>query len=142
MIRAVVAFLTAPLVVPAFACVYFRSMLSDSFMIAVVLGLSTMTAYVGALLFGLPAYLLLRRGGWTSFWFAPVIGFVAAAGALWLFDSVPFMTSELAFRPSSDVRLLGEVLWPFGPVGAVVGALLWLIARPDRPTRSTPSGTR
>jgi hypothetical protein len=35
----------------------------------------------------------------------------------------------------SNASGLRDLLWPIGPEGAVVGSLLWLIARPDRAVR-------
>jgi hypothetical protein len=75
-----------------------------------------MLGYLGTLLFGLPLYLLLRAYGQTEFWLAPVVGFLAGLAMMYL------------VRSWLGIPLLSVA----GPSGAAVGALLWLIARPDR----------
>lgn len=130
MARAVIAFLVAPLVVPILTTIELRELLSYPAMAGLMLLFSTVTAYVGTFLFGIPTYLFLRTRRWTAFWRAPVLGFVGGGLAWWLFKSVPMTGSTFHFNP--DPSLLRSVLWPFGPLGAVVGSLLWLIARPDR----------
>jgi hypothetical protein len=131
--RAAIAFLIAPLAVPILMARGLYSAMSspDWFMVALVI--SILTAYAGALLFGLPAYLWLRRRKWTAFWVAPVAGFVVG-GLTWcaivaLFGSRGNLSDvDSVLRNVKDLR---EVLWPFGPLGAVVGSLLWIIGRPD-----------
>jgi len=134
MLRVVVAFLVAPLVVPIFAVVYFRGLLFDSFVVVMVLSLSTIAACAGTLLFGVPAYFLLRSRNWTAFWLAAALGFIAGGLTWWVFSGVRVMEDSLGFKPVWDLNLMVEAFWPFGPVGAVVGSLLWFIARPDRAT--------
>jgi len=77
---------------------------------------SLMLSYFGIFLFGLPLYLLLRAYKLTAFWLAPVVGFVAGFAMMGL-------ASSWLGLPLVSVA---------GPSGAAVGALLWLIARPDR----------
>jgi hypothetical protein len=46
----------------------------------------------------------------------------------------PLLFGLFRFVPRmSELAALLNALWPIGPVGAFTGALLWLIARPDRP---------
>ncbi len=40
----------------------------------------------------------------------------------------------------TDITVLQTALWGIGPIGAVAGALLWLIARPDRSTAAGNTG--
>lgn len=81
---------------------------------------SLMSSYFVTLLFGLPLYAFLRARGYTNFWLAPIAGLVAGVA-----------TTHLAHS------WLGLPVMPIaGVAGAAVGALLWIIARPDRPRRS------
>lgn len=132
MARPIIAFLVAPLAAPLFVAVDMYPLLSTPFSVRVVLYLSILTAYVGTFVFGIPAYLLLRARKWTAFWFAPVLGFMGGALAWWLFLAVPWTGGSFRFEPVWDLSRLRDVLWPYGPLGALVGTLLWLIARPDR----------
>ncbi len=134
MARAAIAFLIAPVVVPILMARWLYVTMSgpDWFMISLII--TTITAYTGALVFGLPTYLWLRRRKWTAFWLAPVAGFVVG-GLTWcaiaaLFGWSPGNLSDVdsVLKNMTDLR---EVLWPFGPLGAVVGCLLWIIGRPD-----------
>jgi hypothetical protein len=122
-----IAFLIVPPAIPAieFAPREWHS----SYQLPVIF-LTAVFAYLGAFVFGTSGYLFLRARKWTAFWFAPALGFVAGGLAWWLFTSMPRTAGIFHFDP--DLRFLREVLWPYGPVGAVVGSLLWLIARPDR----------
>ncbi len=111
----------------------------DKFWFAVTLIVATITAYAGTFFFGLPAYLFLRARKWTAFWIAPVLGFIAGSLAYWVFVVLlglslgNSLSSVMAdFSNASGLR---DLLWPIGPEGAVVGSLLWLIARPDRAAR-------
>ena len=136
-VRAPVAFLVAPLAAPVIVGVL-GMVESPNFVfqspdvLAAILAMTWSVACVITLFVGLPLYLILRRLRWTSFWIAPVAGCV-----------VPFVVfliilfSPALFReppPASAVMLVALC-------GAAVGALLWLIARPDRDvaTSSIPS---
>ena len=132
MLRVVVAFLVAPLVVPIFAGIYFRGLLAHPDLVVMVLCLSTITAYAGTQLLGVPTYFLLRSRNWTAFWLAPLLGFIAGGLTWWLFSGVILMGESLRFEPVWNLGELMDAFWPFGPVGAVVGGVLWFIARPDR----------
>jgi hypothetical protein len=139
MSRPVIAFLVAPLVVPFFLLPSLLSGMPDGFWFAMTLIVATITAYAGTFFFGLPAYLFLRARKWTSFWFAPVVGFIGGSLAYCLF--IVLFGLSLGHSPSSVMATfsnasgLRDLLWPIGPEGAVVGSLLWLIARPDRAAR-------
>jgi hypothetical protein len=136
MTRPVIAFLVAPLVVPLFLLPSLVPGMSDGFWFATTLIVATFTAYAGTVIFGVPAYLFLRARKWTSFWFAPVLGFIGGVLAYCVFIALfglslgHSLSSVMA--TFSNANGLRDLLWPIGPEGAVVGSLLWLIARPDR----------
>ena len=133
--RAMLAFLFAPLVVPAMWLAYFLiafplrgpgpvgPALAGLFLFA---SLFASYAYLGTFLLGLPLYLLARARGWTAIWTAALGGFIA--GALLIFAT---LTSGKPFGPAITTggTMLALVLG--GPAGAAVGTVLWLIARPD-----------
>jgi hypothetical protein len=139
MSRPVIAFLVAPLVVPLFLLPSLYSGMPDKFWFAVTLIGATITAYAGTFFFGLPAYLFLRARKWTAFWIAPVLGFIAGSLAYCVFVvllGLSFGNSlSSVMADFSNASGLRDLLSPIGPEGAVVGSLLWLIARPDRATR-------
>ena len=119
-VRDWMAFGIAPLAVPLIMIVNVGFDGASQSEISLIAFYSLMLSYLGTLLFGLPPYLLLRAYKQTEFWLAPVVGFVAGLAMMYLARS-----------------WLGvPLLLVAGPAGAAVGALLWLIARPDRPRRS------
>ncbi len=134
--RTLVAFLIAPLVVPALMFFYLRGLASTDFWHAFSLVISVIFAYTGVWVLGFPAYLFLRARRWTGFWLAPVLGFVIGA-VMWLVFGVALSVSlghSLAAAIPDVIRdpnMLGGVLWPSGIAGAATGATFWLIARPD-----------
>jgi hypothetical protein len=134
--RPIIAFLVAVLAVPIFVAAYYYLWRSaDSGYLILVL-YSAVISFHGVFLLGLPAYLFLRARKWTAFWVAPLVGFIVAAiawsvVALWVLLAVGRGFSS-AFSELMTTGSLGNLLWPIGLMGAVVGALLWLIARPDR----------
>ncbi len=130
MFRSIVAFLVTPLVVPLLFAASYLGPDAPSSSLDVLAGLFiTLVAYSGTLLVGLPTYLFLRNKKWTAFWIAPIAGFIVATVTWYvLLTFVP-----LFFLPRlTQLATLLNALWPMGPIGALVGALLWLIARPDR----------
>ena len=128
MTRSRIAFLVAPLAVPI--------IVAGPTPWTVEFIYSALTAYAGTLAFGLPVYRCLLARKWTAFWIAPVVGFVGAGlayFALWLIFVLPFGFSlPKLLSTLSEGHALREILWPFGPMGSLVGCLLWLIARPDQ----------
>jgi len=118
--REVIAFMLAPLVVPVVTGLYIGRELDSTgiFGLLIVL-IATVAGYVGTLVIGLPLYVLLRKHNATAFLFAPVSGAVIGAVTMWLVWSV------------GDLDRLRD-FWGFGAlIGAAVGTVLWLIARPD-----------
>ena len=128
--RTIVAFIVAP---------FFSSF--------VAAGLSTMDLHPLALfilfcgafyalqvLIGMPAYFLLRRAGRQGIWIYASCGFCAPALPTLLF---------CLYRGEPDISL-GQTLHVtglFGVLGAAVGCLFWLIARPDKIARSGRPGS-
>jgi hypothetical protein len=142
--RTVLAFLLAPFWPPAIvlAAIFIRSVWQGHpllvFIDLPIVLLAAIFAYAGTALFGVPTYLLLRRCGSTSFWLAPVFGFLIAAIALHVGNLV-FQAAFWGYAPT-----IQDLLRPFtdrgaaagspivSVVGALIGATLWFIARPDR----------
>ena len=138
-IRNAIAFLVAPLVVPLLllTVLYLSPSPTGSFF-GIALFVSGFIAYVGTFVFGVPLYEFLRARKLTAFWIAPAAGVVVGATMMYVFfvlvglffgSRISDMLSEFG-RPDLLLFSLG-----FGaPAGAAVGAILWLIARPDRRT--------
>jgi hypothetical protein len=87
------------------------------------------------IVFGLPLYRLLRGRAWTSFWIAPLPGFLVGA-VMWLGFSMVFglALGEGTFGirlALTDPSALKGMIWPGGVLGAGVAIVFWLIARPD-----------
>jgi hypothetical protein len=135
-IRQLIAFLIAPLIVPILLFPYLSSRSSNPNFIAFIVIVTIVFAYVGMIIFGLPMYLFLRRHRWTSFWIAPSLGFLVGA-VVWMIFSIVFVLAlgegisriRLAL---SDPPMLKGMVWPGGVLGASVGVLFWTIARPDK----------
>jgi hypothetical protein len=134
--REIIAFIVAALAIPALvAGVFYRPMPNDS-SYAFFLSIVAVISFIVVPVLGVPAYRFLQAKGWTAFWIAPLVGFVVAT-VVWYVVQFLFgllMVPDKAYVLSSMTRinLLQGVLWPIGPIGAVVGSILWLIARPDR----------
>ena len=120
--RTTTAFLVAP-IVGAAATGFVLTLLGGldvfgpGFLVTLVL------AYAGMLIFGWPAYRILVKRRWTALWIAPALGFVVG-----IVMSLPLL-SILYKRAALEDALL---TLPGGCVGALVGVVFWLIARPDR----------
>ncbi len=105
----------------------------------VIAGLiSTIFAYLGVFLLGLPLFRWLRSRNLTALWMAAALGFVvgvltwiAAVASFVLLLGGDLHGVELAARDwrMAFARLAGLVA-P-GLIGIVVGMTIWLIARPD-----------
>lgn len=137
--RTVLAFLIAPLWVPAGAWPYAAYMFpypGQQHWILMTTIVATVFAYGGTAALGIPAFLLLRARKYTSFWIAPVLGFAAGVATWQVFlvlfglslgHSWSFVLRELV---NGSARL--DNYLPAGPLGSAIGATLWLVARPDR----------
>jgi hypothetical protein len=117
-LRFTIGFLIAPLAIPVIEFrVWERPALPAELLWLAFLGI--IVAYAGTFVFGIPAYCLLRARKWTAFWFAPLAGFIVAGLTWWLLGLLTPLRGGTGF--------LG-VLWPYGPLGALVASLLWLMA--------------
>ena len=89
-------------------------------------------AYFGTFIFGIATYLVLRARKWTAFWLAPIAGFTVA-GLTWWFVGIvtPFREGGF-FDLQSHLDWLQRALWPYGPLGAVVASLVWVMARQEK----------
>jgi hypothetical protein len=102
----------------------------DVVMVSMIMG------YSGTVLFGVPAFLILRSFKLTAFYIAPFIGFVVATLTTILFQFVLALlmgsTLSTAFKSLLEgITSPTGFVWP-GFIGALVGITLWVIARPDR----------
>ena len=138
-VRTPIAFLVAPFVVPLIVAVYVPAGGPQDTAAAAVVAVSAFVSYFGAFIFGVPTYLFLRARQLTAFWIAPVAGFIA--GAMMLYVFLALFGLSLGNRSSAvgsalaDPNLSSNALKVTGPLGALVGTILWLIARPDRRRR-------
>ena len=129
--RFAIAFLIAPLAIPMIEFPPWK-LLPFEIMFLIVLPI-TFIAYVGTFLFGIPAYFFLRCRKWTAFWFAPVAGFIVAA-LTWSLVEVALIVlfSPRYLEAHGYLDWLHDVLWPYGPIGALVASLLWVMAWLER----------
>jgi hypothetical protein len=146
--RSFVAFLVAPLWVPLvmipLASLYMFSSPNQGPWVAITIFLGVIFGYGGTLAFGLPAFAVLRSRQVTAFWIAPVLGFIIGA-VTWqifmVFFALMMSDGHLSTAAHGIKQTLGDpvkMLFAVGPggLGALVGATLWLIARPDRPVKA------
>ena len=131
-IRFTIGFLIAPLAIPVIEFRAWERPALPAELLWLVF-LSVIVAYAGTFLFGIPAYCLLRVRKWTAFWFAPLAGFIVAGLTWWLLGILtPLRGGSGVLDVHSHLHWLGGVLWPYGPLGALVASLLWLMARLER----------
>lgn len=84
--------------------------------------ISLPVAYISALIFGVPAYIVCRRNGWLSVWHAIIIGGLC---------SIPFASLRL-FEIPFDYRMPSPVVKWFGFLficGTTTGVIFWLMIR-------------
>src|SRR5262245_28151500 len=147
--RNVVAFIIAPLAVPlVMSAVALQILREAPPLYWSSLLIATMVSYIGVLLVGAPVYMTHRSRGWTSFWLALVagliVGVIMAMALVVIFPLLLGILTAVMAMFGENVQL-GEVIIAdpnpaailvlMGPgiLGALVGSLLWLIGRPDRP---------
>jgi hypothetical protein len=138
-VRIGMAFVVAPLAAPVVVSMKFGFSGEPENTISIVAPTSLVLGYLGIILLGPPVYLALRALKLTAFWIAPLAGFAVGVGMLCLFlIMLPLnLGQNLATALASlDYGLLKMAVEDGGPPGAAVGAILWLIARPDRQRRS------
>jgi hypothetical protein len=147
--RHIAAFLLAPLAVPFLMSALALQILSElPSLYWFGLLISAVASYAGAIFVGAPAYATLRLRGLTALWLAPVVGSmvgviigVALGAILHLALENGILTSivqifangarwgeVIILKPNSMEALVGPAV-----LGALVGTVLWLIGRPDRP---------
>jgi len=144
--RPILAFLVAGLTVPILVAAHFSSEGAPKFRdYVLIVVVSTIISFCGVVFLGVPAYRFLRARNWTAFWIAPLVGFIVATVAWYVFNlllGLALTSGQLSNVLSRliDPFPIGGVLWPVGPIGAVAGILVWLIARPDRSTTGGNTG--
>jgi hypothetical protein len=133
-VRTPIAFLVAPFVVPLIVAVYVSAGGPQDSAAAIAVAVSAFVSYFGAFIFGVPTYLVLRSQQLTAFWIAPVAGFIAGVMMLFVFFALLGLSlGNWGSGPGpADPSLSSIALKVTGPLGALVGTILWLIARPDR----------
>jgi hypothetical protein len=131
--REIAAFLIVPLTVPIFAILRWPETGALGVIVAVTV------SYGAILIFGFPMYLILRSRHLTGLWIATAMGLLIGVLAWFsggmlialLFDQgISGARAVLA-----DANWRNGIFWPGGAVGALVGILFWIIARPDRLAR-------
>src|ERR671914_31534 len=127
--RAVIGFLVAPVVgVAVSTLVVLPSEVYGIWWIYLLAGSGI--AYLSALLFGLPAYLLMKRVMRLRWWQ------VISAGALcglpfWLVSEYPYTTAYFRAQAMTNLAL-------YVASGAIAGFVFWVITRRPAPSNSTP----
>jgi hypothetical protein len=138
--RAILAFLVAGFAVPILVAACFSIESTPTYRdYVLIIVVSVLISFCGILFLGVPAYSFLRARNLTAFWIAPLAGFIVATVAWYVFNlllGLALTSGGLSIVLSRlfDRFPLDGVLWPAGPIGAFVGILVWLIARPDRLT--------
>jgi hypothetical protein len=138
-LRVAIAFLVAPLACPLIFYLYAVtavSLPSDDpslykNLLMFLVGGSTLGVYFYVIVLGIPIYLSMRHYNLTSFWLAPLVGYIAGAVSI-LLIGMP--------RPFSNPELTAMAFKACGPIGAVVCTIFWLIARPDRRAHDAQRG--
>src|SRR5215831_14152988 len=147
--RHITAFLLAPLTVPLLMSALALQILSEvPSLYWFGLLIAAVASYTGAIFVGAPAYVTLRLRGLTAFWLAPVVG--SMAGVIIAMALAAILPPALESGILTSIAQIfangarwGEVIHSptqcqggsRGPamLGALVGTVLWLIGRPDRP---------
>ena len=143
--RSTLALLVAGLVAPiAFAASFYHKGALDEASYGVLIVVSAIISFSGVVFLGLPAYSILRANKWTAFWIAPLMGVIVATVTWYAFNVLLALLSSSGWSRAlsvvTDITVFQTALWGIGPIGAVAGALLWLIARPDRSTAGGNAG--
>jgi hypothetical protein len=86
------AFYFVPLTVPLLLLPLFLYGKLAPFWVGAAMTIAAVVSYAGTLLFGVPAYSVLRRWGYTSIWIAITVGIVIGA-MMWLVFGVLFTLS-------------------------------------------------
>jgi len=136
MYREIIAFVVAALAVPILVAIDSYPGTSKDSGYALFLSVVTVVAFIAVPILGVPAYRFLKAKRWTAFWIAPLTGFIVATVVwyvvMFLFGLTIVPNKSYVWSRLINVDSLRAALWPVGPIGAAVGVILWLIARPDR----------
>jgi hypothetical protein len=140
MTRTGIAFAVSPAWVPLFAAPVFRFIVwpypGQAQWVVMGTAISAIFAYGGCVALGLPIFWWFTRRGIVSFWIAPSAGFVI--GAITWLVFMAFFALMLGGRAGGALLALADApkypagLLLAGGLGALVGATIWTIARPDR----------
>lgn len=141
--RKTIAFLIAPLWVPAImtSLALLFEPASGFLLITIIVVVSTVTTYLGALAIGLPLYNFLLSHKLTAVWIAAPAGAIVAniAG---VFPAFGLGVWSLGFSETFNVLVRAPVDWRSfimpTVLGSIVGQTLWGIARPDKEAAQPP----
>lgn len=118
--QTVTAFLAAPLIASAVALIVSFTLTRDIMAALIFTAITGTFGYFGAVVLGIPVYLLLRWRNLTSPWVSAVSGALIA------------MTTGLAVWGVQVVHDFTSLLLITGILGTIAGLSFWSIARPDR----------
>jgi hypothetical protein len=126
--RAVIGFLVAPVVgVAASTLAILLPEFYGLWWIYLLVG--SAIAYLSALVFGLPAYLLMKRVTRLHWWQVIAAGSVCGL-PFWLVSEYPYTTAYFRNQAMTNLAL-------YVASGAIAGLVFWLITRGPAPSNST-----
>lgn len=128
-LRNFLAVTLAPLVVPVVLSFVLSSIDYGGGATTVVFFSSLFLAYLGMIALGLPVFLFCKRRGLTSAWMAALMGFLIGGIVCLLFFTA--FGVMLGLNPSLSRSIVIQWMVGMASLGAVVGLVFWLIARPD-----------
>ncbi len=118
--QAVTAFLAAPLIASAIACVVAFAVYREAMGALIFASITASLGYLGAVVLGIPAYGLVCRWNLTAPWISAALGaFIAMATGL-------LMWGDQVDHHFTSLLLITALL------GTIAGLSFWGIARPDR----------
>jgi hypothetical protein len=137
--RVRLAFGIAPLAFPAMASLlmaFVQSWPSALFLAIVTFLFWLPISYIATLLVGVPVYRFLCTRNFTAFWMAPAAGFISGTAVIIVSYFLVMVILRLHLSPmdkdTTILTVLPGALLMGGLPGAASGAIIWLIARPDR----------
>jgi hypothetical protein len=129
-LRFIIIFMAAPFLISFIELK--RWGLSPPMLGGALFGLHFSVALIAMVIVAYPTCFLVQ-GKWTAFWIAPVAGFVVAALIWSLVElAVIGIIGRLLTEDAGRVYWLCSILWPYGPLGALVASLLWLMVWLER----------
>ncbi|MBV8406632.1 MAG: hypothetical protein JOY64_03310 [Alphaproteobacteria bacterium] len=136
-LRFAIAFLAAPLLISLIELS--RWARPPSFLAGALFGLPLSVAFLATVVIGYPVYFFLHRRQWTAFWVAPVAGFVVAS-LIWSLVGLAMLGTlgNLFAAAGISVDRPRRILWPYGPLGALIASLLWPMAWLERLQHGEP----